>query len=149
MQKKLAAKAPRDMISSLSVNVWVYNGDLDLVNNKPFKSQQDMLRELGLKRARTVNKYKDTGILFKGFYFFSQELTLQEKVVRSKNLYAAPTSNSKFVWVYKGDTLINGKPFLSLSKAGKELEIDRKLIAKYQDTNEIYQGYKFYSKQLK
>lgn len=150
LQKKLAAKAPRDEISSLSVKIWVYNDDLDLVNNRPFKSQQEMLRELSLKRARTVNKYKDSGISFKGFYFFSRELTSQEKeVVKSKNQYAAPTSNSKFVWVYKADTLINGKPFQSLSQAGKKLELDRKKIAKYLDTNEIYQGYKFFSKQLK
>uniref|UniRef100_UPI0022378595 GIY-YIG endonuclease n=1 Tax=Ramaria rubella TaxID=113071 RepID=UPI0022378595 len=63
----------RDTISSLSIPVWVYTLDLKLVNEKPFKSQQDMLKALNLKRVRTINKYKDTGICFKGFYFFSKK----------------------------------------------------------------------------
>jgi hypothetical protein len=68
----------RSKISSLSKPVWVYtlhNNNLILVNNKPFQSQQEMLRDLKLKRIRTVHKYKDTGINFKGFYFFSKNLS--------------------------------------------------------------------------
>jgi hypothetical protein len=51
---------------------------LNLINNKPFNSQQDMLRSLNLKNVRTINKYKDTGGFarnFKGYFFFSYKLS--------------------------------------------------------------------------
>ena len=48
----------------------MYDFDLNLINNRPFYSQQELLRTLNLKRIRTINKYKNTGILFKDFYFF-------------------------------------------------------------------------------
>ena len=69
----------RDSNSKLRIKTWVYDFNLNLINNRPFYSQQDMLKTLNLKRMRTINKYKDKGILFKGYYFFSQELNMDMK----------------------------------------------------------------------
>jgi hypothetical protein len=46
-----------------------------------------MLRVLKLKRVRTINKYKDTGINFKGFYFYSYELenSIKKSILGNKN----------------------------------------------------------------
>jgi hypothetical protein len=38
-----------------------------------------MLRSLNLKRVITINKYKDTGINFKGYYFFSKQMSWRIK----------------------------------------------------------------------
>lgn len=54
----------RDPISSLRIESWVYDYNLNLVNDKPFNSQLEMLKFLGLKRIRTIKKYKDKGIFF-------------------------------------------------------------------------------------
>jgi len=91
----------RSKISSLSIPVWVYtlqNNNLILVNNRPFQSQQEMLKVLNLKRVRTINKYKDTGINFKGYYFFSQILSSEElERLKTNTLYAK--SNRKSILV--------------------------------------------------
>ena len=143
----------RSRISSLSKPVWVYtlqNNNLILVNNRPFQSQQEMLRVLKLKRVRTINKYKETGIKFKGYYFFSKILLSEElERLKTNTLYAKPNRKSMLVWVYKNNQLINNRPFLSMTSAGKELRLDRKLIKKYLDSNIPYKGYLFYSKLLK
>jgi len=139
----------RSKISSLSKSVWVYSlhtNNLMLVNNRPFQSQQEMLRDLKLKRIRTVNKYKDTGINFKGFYFFSKNLSSEElERLKTNTLYAKPNKKSMLVWAYKNNQLINNRPFISMASAGKELTLDRKLIRKYLDSNISYKGYLFYS----
>lgn len=110
----------RDSISSLSISVWVYTSDLNLVNGEPFKSQQEMLKTLNLKRVRTINKYKDTGICFKGFYFFSEKPSSEVLLdLKDKKTYAKPHVKSMLVWVYKKNLLINNAPFLSLTSAGK------------------------------
>jgi hypothetical protein len=54
---------------------------------------------------------------------------------------------SIFVWVYKNNLLINNAPFLSIISAGKYLQINRKIIRKYLDTNIPYNNYYFYSKE--
>lgn len=103
----------RDSVSKLRIQTWVYDFNLNLINNVPFYSQQDMLRSLNLKRVRTINKYKDKGILFKGFYFFSslpllslrQEPRGQELDIKMKNnllknrgtSFAKPTKNAKLL----------------------------------------------------
>jgi hypothetical protein len=53
------------------------------------------------------------------------------------------------VWAYKDNQLINNRPFISMTSAGKELTLDRKLIRKYLDSNIPYKGFLFYSKLLK
>lgn len=68
----------RDKVSNLRKEVWVYDFKLNLINNKPFPSQQEMLRYLGLKRFRTIQKYIDTEILFKNYFFFSREINKEE-----------------------------------------------------------------------
>jgi len=137
----------RDSISSLSISVWVYTSDLNLVNDEPFKSQQEMLKTLNLKRVRTINKYKDTGICFKVFYFFSEKPS-SEVVwdIKDNKIYAKPHVKSILVWVYKNNLLINNSPFLSLTSAGTELKIDRKFIIKLLDTEISYKDLYFYSK---
>lgn len=143
----------RSSLSSLSKPIWVYtlqNNNLILVNNRPFQSQQEMLRVLKLKRVRTINKYKDTGINFKGYYFFSKFLSTEElEILNNNTLYAKPNKKSILVWVYKDNQLINNRPFLSMTSAGKELRLDRKLIKKYLDSNIPYKGHLFYSNPLK
>lgn len=137
----------RDPISSLTIKIWVYDYSLNLINGKPFNSQSDMLRKLGLKRIRSINKYKDKGILFKNYYFSSNELTdLEKNKILLNRDFAIPNIKAKLVWVYLDEQLINGKPFLSLIKAGEALKINRKIIASYLDTNKYYNGYKFWSK---
>jgi hypothetical protein len=32
-----------------------------------------LIKSLNLKRVRTINKYKDTGIIFKKYFFLSKE----------------------------------------------------------------------------
>jgi NUMOD1 domain len=138
----------RNPISSLSKPIWVYtleNEQFNILNGKPFQSQQEMLRSLKLKRARTVNKYKDSGINFRGYYFFSNKLSDEELNKLKKNLYAKPSKNSMLVWGYKDNELINNRPFLSITSAGKELNLNRKLIRKYLDSNITYNGYLFSS----
>jgi len=49
-----------------------------------------MLRSLKLKRVRTINKYKDTGINFKGYYFVSKNLSNEELNKIKTNIYALP-----------------------------------------------------------
>lgn len=51
------------------------------------------------------------------------------------------------VWVYKDNKLINNRPFLSMTAAGKELNLNRKLIRKYLDSNQSYNGFLFLSSQ--
>jgi NUMOD1 domain len=141
----------RHSISSLSKPIWVYttlgeNDKFNILNNKPFQSQQEMLRSLKLKRIRTINKYKDTGINFKGYYFFSNKLSNEELNKLKTNIYAKPRKNSMLVWVYKDNQLINNRPFLSMTSAGKELNLNRKLIRKYLDSNIHYNEFLFYSK---
>lgn len=103
--------------------MWVYsirNNQITLLNNKPFHSQQEMLITLNLKRVRTIKKYKDTGIVFRGFYLFSKQLSFEEIDNLNNNIiYAKPTKNSKLVWVYKNKMLINDTPFLSIISAAK------------------------------
>ena len=134
----------RDPISNLRIEVWVYDSNLELIDK--FNSQQEMLRVLDLKRVRTVNKYKDTGINFRGFYFYSFEIdnSLKKSILDNKN-YAKYTK-AKLVWVMVNNLLIKDEPFLSIISAAKYLNFNRKMIAKYIDTNKIYLGYKFYSK---
>jgi hypothetical protein len=134
----------RNSISSLSKPIWVYileNDKFNILNSKPFQSQQEMLRSLKLNRVRTINKYKDTGINFRGYYFFSKKLSDEELNKLKKNLYAKPSKNSMLVWVYKDNQLINNRPFLSMISAGKELNLNRKLIRKYLDSNISYNGF--------
>jgi hypothetical protein len=51
-----------------------------------------MLRVLDLKRVRTINKYKDTGINFRGFYFYSFEIdNLTKKINLDNKIYAKYT----------------------------------------------------------
>jgi group I intron endonuclease len=142
----------RNPISSLSIAVWVYIlkiNSIELVNNKPFQSQQEMLRTLNLKIIRTINKYKDTGIVFRGFFFFSKKLSYEEIENLKKNIiYAKPNKKSKLIWVYKNNILINDTPFLSMISAAKELKLNRKLISKNLDSNIHYNDYLFYSNPL-
>lgn len=140
---------------------------LELINNKPFNSQQDMLRSLNLKNVRTINKYKDTGgwlrslcapaRKFKWYFFFSYKLSEIELTdlknnnfkINSKGREAiADIVNKKsiLIWAYKNDVLINNSPFLSIIKAGNELNLNRKLIRKYLDSERPYRGIYFYSK---
>lgn len=133
----------RDSISSLRKEVWVYDYNFNLVNGLPFKTQQEMLKNLNLKRVRTINKYKDTGTLFKDYYFFSNEISLEVKnrlinerlsspvrVLRILRIlprppwgaggsFAKPTKNSKLTWVYNisNNNLVNNKPFTSMTSA--------------------------------
>lgn len=144
----------RNQISSLSKTMWVYtrhNNNIILFNNKPFQSQQEMLRILNLKRIRTINKYKDTGVNFKGYYFFSKKLEPAEaelEKLKTNVQYAKLNRKSMLVWAYKNNQLINNSPFLSMSSAGKELKLNRKLIRKYLDSNIPYEGYLFFSNSL-
>lgn len=99
-------------ISSLSISFWVNTSELNLVNGEPFKSQQEMLKTLNLKRVRTINKYKDTGIFFKGFYFFSEKPSSEVllDIKNKKKIFAKPHVKSMLVWVYKNNLLINNAP---------------------------------------
>ena len=138
----------RDPISSLSKPFWVYilvKDKYQLLNGKPFQSQQEMLRILKLNRIRTINKYKDSSINFRGYYFFSKQLSDEELNKLNINLYAKPSRNSILVWVYKDSQLINNRPFLSMTDASKELNLNRKLIRKYLDSNVVYSGFLFTS----
>lgn len=81
----------RDKISKLRKEVWVYDLNINLIDDKPFSSQQEMLRILGLKRFRTILNYIDTGILYKNFYFFTKEITKDTK----ENLRPCGISNNK------------------------------------------------------
>lgn len=111
-----------------------------------------MLRNLNLKRIRTINKYKDTGILFKGYYFFSKEISsdMINKLIKNRILspssYAKPTKNAKLIWIYKINTnnLVNNKPFTSILSASKILNLNRKTIARYIDSDKVFKGYKFF-----
>lgn len=85
----------RDSISKLRIKTWVYDFNLNLINNGPFYSQQNMLKALNLKRVRTINKYKDKGILFKGYYFFSQELDMDMKNKLIENRISSGSSFAK------------------------------------------------------
>jgi len=139
----------RDSISSLSKPIWVYtleNDKLNILNNKPFKSQQEMLRSLNLKQLRTINKYKDTGFHFKGYYFFSNKLSNDELNKFKTPINIKPRKNYILVWVYKDNHLINNRPFLSMTSAAKELNLNRKLIRKYLDSDIQYNELLFYSK---
>ena len=55
------------------------------------------------------------------------------------------------VWVYKDNKLIKNRPFLSMTAAGcqrpKELNLNRKLIRKYLDSNQSYNGFLIFSSQ--
>jgi hypothetical protein len=144
----------RDFVSKLRIETWVYDYNLKLINDRPFYSQQEMLRTLNLKRVRTINKYKDAGILFKGYYFFSQEINqdMKNKLTENKlslaSSFAKPTRNAKLLWVYtiNDNSLVNNKPFLSIISASKFLNLNRKTITRYIDTNKPLEGYKFFSK---
>ena len=140
----------RDSVSKLRIQTWVYDFNLNLINNVPFYSQQDMLRSLNLKRVRTINKYKDKGILFKGFYFFSQELDIKMKNNLLKNRgtsFAKPTKNAKLLWVYivNKNKLVNNQPFTSIISASKFLNLNRKTITRYIDSNKSLKGFKIFS----
>jgi len=144
----------RNSISSLSKSIWVYTLENDhfiLLNGKPFQSQQEMLRSLNLNRVRTINKYKDAGINFKGYYFFSKQMSNEEWNKLNKNIYAKPSKKAMLVWVYKDNKLIKNRPFLSMTAAGcqrpKELNLNRKLIRKYLDSNQSYNGFLIFSSQ--
>lgn len=98
-------------ISSLSIYFWVNPSELNLENGEPFKSQQEMLKTLNLKRVRTINKYKDTGIFFKVFYFFSEKPSSEVLLdIKNKKIFAKPHVKSMLVWVYKNNLLINNAP---------------------------------------
>jgi hypothetical protein len=57
-----------------------------------------MLKKLGLSRIRSINKYKDKGILFKGYYFSSNELTDSEKnKILLNREFAIPNYKAKLV----------------------------------------------------
>lgn len=133
----------RDSISKLKVMTWVYDYDLNLLNK--FNTQQEMLKNLNLKRVRTINKYKDTGIIFKGFYFFSKEIDIKTKNSILNNRQFAKYNKAKLVWVTQDNKLVNDKPFTSMTSAANFLNLYRKSIAKYIDTNEMFHGYKFFS----
>lgn len=137
----------RDKISSIRKMVWVYDENIEIINGSPFISQQEMLRSLELNRVRTVNKYKDTGLIYKGYYFYSQEMSISEKErVRNDKNYANINTKSKQIWVYDANNqLINGKPFLSIIKCANSLELNRKTISKVIDKDKVYGGYKFNS----
>ena len=122
--------------------------------NKPFLSQQGMLRALNLKRWRTIKNYLDTGILFKNFYFYSQELNtkMKEKILLNKstaekgNYFYKPTKNSKLIWVYNNkNNLVNNRTFISIHSSSKELNLNRKTIARYLDSGNQFKGFTFYS----
>jgi len=51
--------------------VYVYYQDkFELVNNRPFRSIRDAVKHLPIS-GNTLTKYLDSGISFKGFYYFS------------------------------------------------------------------------------
>ena len=106
-----------------------------------------MLRTLNLKRIRTINKYKNTGIIFKGYYFFSSELNkeLKSSLLSKSNKFYAMRHKAKLVWVTLNNTLVNEEPYLSFTNAADSLNLNRKIISKYLDTNKSIQGYKFFS----
>lgn len=146
----------RDSISKLRIKTWVYDFNLNLINNRPFYSQQEMLkatRRTNLKRVRTINKYKDKGILFKGYYFFTQELDMNmknkliENRTSSASSFAKPTQNAKLLWVYNvnNQKLVNNVPFTSIISASKFLNLNRKTVTRYIDSNIPLKGYKFFS----
>lgn len=141
----------RDKISSIRKMVWVYDENIEIINGSPFISQQEMLRSLGLNQVRTVNKYKDTGLIYKGYYFYSQEMSISEKErVRNDKNYANINTKSKQIWVYDANNqLVNGKPFLSIIKCANSLELNRKTISKVIDKDKVYGGYKFNSYKIK
>ena len=82
-----------------------------------------MLRSLNLTNVRTITKYKETGIKFKRYYFFSNKLTDIELTELKKNNLKIKikivNKKSILIWAYKNDVIINNSPFLSIIKAGK------------------------------
>jgi len=107
-----------------------------------------MFRALGL-RIRSINNYKDTGFLFKDYYFFSRKISSREIEKFKINKNYVKITKSKLIWVYDlNNQLVNDKPFLSIRKAAETLNFNRKTIFEVLDSNEIYDNYKFYSSQL-
>jgi len=47
-----------------------YQDKFELVNNKPFRSIREAVKQLPIS-ANTLTKYLDSGIPFKEFYYFS------------------------------------------------------------------------------
>lgn len=121
---------------------WVYDYDLNLLNL--FNTQQEMLKVLNLKRVRIINKYKETSINFKGFYFFSKEIDIKTKNSILNNRQFAKYNKAKLVWVTQDNKIVIDKPFTSMTSAANFLNLYRKSIAKYMDTNEMFHGYKFF-----
>jgi hypothetical protein len=139
--------------------LYVFDSDLRLINDKPFKSKKEA--EYGLKiHSSTINKYLDTNKFYlknKKYFYFSSKLLTEEDKLRLQNLLnlqklIVPTPlcgvkkaiNRRLNLIYVYDTnlrLINNEPFPSLmGKYGLRdyLKIGRFIFNKYLDTNKPY-----------
>ena len=77
---------------------------------------------------------------------------MKNKIIENRisfaSSFAKPTKNAKEVWVYniKDKSLVNLKQFISIISASIFLNLNRKTIARYIDTNKSFKGYMFFSK---
>ena len=63
----------------------------------------------------------------------------------SGSSFAKPTKNAKLLWVYNvNNKLVNNMPFTSIISASKILNLNRKTVTRYIDSNKPLEGYKFF-----
>ena len=70
-----------------------------------------------------------------------------ENRISSGSSFAKPTKNAKLLWVYNmnNNKLVNNMPFASIISASKFLNLNRKTVTRYIDSNKPFEGYKFFS----
>ena len=72
---------------------------------------------------------------------------LIENRISSSSSFAKPTKNAKLLWVYNvNNKLVNNMPFTSIISASKILNLNRKTVTRYIDSNKPLEGYKIFSK---
>jgi NUMOD1 domain len=61
------------------IKVYVYNSNtFELFNNKPFRSIQKTVKQLPIS-SNTLSKKLDSGIPFKGYYYYSNPQSIKPK----------------------------------------------------------------------
>ncbi len=149
--------------SNVAKKVWVYiidlNGNVSVVNNKPFLSMGEVGVFLATS-ASTILYYLDNYKQYKGYYLFSNSLTnagiqtLLEHHNTNISSWSGAYAGKIRIFAYDSETLelLNNRPFLSIQATMDYFQVMRRTILRYLDSDLIFKlkGFKvyFYSEEI-
>lgn len=112
------------------------------LNNKPFKSLGEVGAFLSTSSA-TIFYYLDNFKIYKGYYFFTNALEIEDMEILLERHYlnknSTPNKPQVKVWVYDCEnlTLLNNTSFPSIQAVLEYLKVGRRTVLNYLDSDKI------------